>query len=417
MLRPRQLGVNGYEVYHLESSGISLSFSGGQIKSREYEVDNGYGVRVLRDQKVGFGYCERSAGLKKAISTARTISKFSPKSKFSFAEKSKYPKVNMYDKSVADMESRELKDILDQVRDTAEKYSSLSRVILSSEKESTSLENTRGLSGSYDRSELSLYAEVMDGNGSGFATHASNFMIDNPCEFGLKAAEMAKAMRHPKKPKTGKHDVIVTLETLSSLLDILLPSFSGDWERRKISKLCGKRGKKLFHKSFSLCDDGKHEGLATRPFDDEGVPSKKRSLVQDGVVRQFTYDKETAALAKKNSDGHCNRTHYSMPPVAGVSNLVVSPGKYSDLEDELKNCIIVHSAHGSHTANVTTGDFGLEVSIAFQKKGKKIIPVRGFMLVGNVFDLFNNIAGIEKKLEIYGSLISPRIAFKGLRVV
>ncbi|HID72759.1 TPA: TldD/PmbA family protein [Candidatus Micrarchaeota archaeon] len=343
--------------------------------------------------------------------------RFSPESKFSFAEKSKYPKLDTVDKKVAGMDAAELKAVLDQVRDGAEKYSPLSRVILSVEKEDTSLENTRGLECSSERTEMSAYAEVMDGNGSGFEQYASNSLIKDPVEMGASAAEMAKAMRHPGKPPPGEHTVVAEPETLSSLLDVLLPSFSGDWERRKISKLCGKRGKKMFSKSFSLADDGLHPGLGARPFDDEGVPSRKRPLVQKGVVKRFTYDRETAALAKKKTDGHCNRTHYSMPPVSGVSNLVVPPGTHTNLVDELKSCIVVHSAHGSHTANVTTGDFGLEVTIAFLKKGKKMLPVRGFMLVGNVFDLFNSIEAIEKKQETYGSLITPRIAFRGLRVV
>ncbi|MFH1393466.1 MAG: TldD/PmbA family protein [Candidatus Micrarchaeota archaeon] len=417
MLRPKTIGVDHYEVFHNSSKSLSMGFSGGQTKTREYEGDVGFGVRVLKGGKVGFGYCEKSSALKGAIRNAREISRFSPKTGFSFAEPAKCPAVKIIDSKVRDMGAQELKELLDQVRDGAEKFSPLSRVILSAETETISLENNKGLHSSFDRTELSGYVEVMDGNGSGFSQYGSNFMIENPVGMGLEAAEMAKSMRHPKKPPAGKHTVVVEPETLSSLLDILLPSFSGDWERRDISKLCGKKGKKMFSKSFTLVDDGTCPGLASRPLDDEGVPSRKRPLVQDGLIKRFVYDRETAALARKKADGHCNRTHYSMPPVAGVSNLIVAPGRYTNLVDELNGCIVVHSAHGSHTANVTTGDFGLEVTVAFMKKGRKMIPVRGFMLVGNVFDLFRDIEGIEKDQQTYGSLITPRIAFKGLRVV
>ncbi len=406
-----------HEVYHSESKSISLTFSGGQLKGREHQTDEGYGVRVLKDGKLGFGYCESGKDLKKALSNALFISRFSPETKFSFSEKQRYGKVRNFDRKVAGMSSKELKDVLDQVRDGAEKYSNLSRVSVSTEEERFSLENTLGLKGKYARTELGGYTEVMDGNGSGFAQFSSNFMVRDPTEVGARAAEMAKGMRHPEKMKPGKYTVITSLETLNSFLDILLPSFSGDWERRNISKLCSRKGEKLFAKSFTLEDNGMFEGLAARPFDDEGIPSKKRVLVKAGHFSRFVYDMETAALAKKKASGHCNRSHYSMPPVAGISNLIVGTGDYTDLEEELNNYLLVHSAHGSHTANVTTGDFGLEVSVAFYKKGKKTIPVRGFMLVGNVFDMFRSIKGIEKKRQSYGSLIAPRMAFKGLRVV
>ena len=77
----------------------------------------------------------------------------------------------------------------------------------------------------------------------------------------------------------------------------------------------------------------------------------------------------------------------------------------------------VHYAHGSHTANVTTGDIGLEVSAAFMVDKGERKPVKGFMLSGNVFDWFKEIEGLEKKQKTYGSLISPRIAFRDVHVV
>jgi PmbA protein len=160
-------------------------------------------------------------------------------------------------------------------------------------------------------------------------------------------------------------------------------------------------------------DNGLEEASERRPFDDEGIVSKKRELIDKGVVKNFIYDKEVAALAKVKKNGFCNRAHFSSSPGAGTSNVLIYPGKYSDLEQEIKDPLIVHSLHGSHTANTTTGDFGLEVNVAFHK-GK---PVRGFMLSANIFKLLKQKILLEKNAICYGNLIAPRIAFTNMQVI
>lgn len=417
MRTPTKAIADAYEIYHSSSTSKSLTFSGGELKTREDQSDTGYGIRIIKNKKIGFGYCESPEKINKTIKDASKLSRFSLATNFCFPKKSKFPLVNIYDKKIASISANELKSILDQIKDSAQKYSTLVRVNISSDKELISLKNTSGLNASYKYTNLSAYSEVMDGNGFGFSQYNSNHMIKDPVSMGQEAAEMAKLMRHPKKLSAGKYTVVFHPEAMASLLDILLPSFSGDWERKDISKLCGKRKTKVFSELFTLSDNGKAPTVGARPFDDEGIPSKKRLLIDKGVVKTFAYNLENAALVEKNYSGFCNRSHYSTHPVCGFSNIVISPGDYQNFEQELGKHLVIYSAHGSHTANLTTGDFGLEVNTAFLKKGKRSIPVRGFMLVGNVFDLFSNIYGIEKKQISYGSILVPNIAFKDVRVV
>ena len=73
--------------------------------------------------------------------------------------------------------------------------------------------------------------------------------------------------------------------------------------------------------------------------------------------------------------------------------------------------------HGSHTANATTGEFGLDVTVAFLVEKGKHTPVRGFMLSGNVFEMFANIEAVEKEVHVLGGLVVPRMAFNGLKIV
>lgn len=405
-----------HEVYHLRSESASLTFSGGELKVKEAGASAGYGVRALDGGKLGFAYCQRGDEVEKAVERAVRLSRFSMKSGFSFAPEKRSKKPAIFDPQLAAMDYGVLRGYVDEVRKAAESKGGKSRVMLSCVNSQVGIENTEGFSDAYAKTEFSIYTECMHGEGFGFAYATSNSapVPPSPGETGMKAAEMAKAMWNASKPAAGSYTVVLELEALDSILDILLPSFSGDWKRRKVTRL--KPGARLFSDKFTMCDDGLAEGTEARPFDDEGTPSIRRPLVDRGRVASFLFDRETAALARENASGACSREGYDGAPAIGQSNIVISAGDRKDFSG-LGRHLEIHSMHGSHTANATTGDFGLDVSVAFLVENGKRTPVRGFMLSGNVFDMFAGIEALEKEVRVLGGLVAPRIAFKGLKVV
>jgi PmbA protein len=314
------------------------------------------------------------------------------------------------------MDYGELRGYVEEARKAAESHGGKSRIMLSCMNSSLELENTAGFSGAYDKTEFSIYAECMHGEAFGFAYATSNHAPapSLPGETGLEAADMAKAMWNASKPEAGSYTVVLEPEALDSVLEILIPSFSGDWKRRKVTRL--RQGARPFSDRFTLCDDGLAQGTDARPFDDEGTPSVRRPLVDRGRIASFLFDRETAALAHEDRSGACSREGYDSAPAINHSNIVISAGDRKDFSD-LGRHLEIHSMHGSHTANATTGDFGLDVSVAFLVEKGRRVPVRGFMLSGNVFDMFADIEAIEKNVHILGGLVAPRMAFGGLKVV
>jgi len=372
-------------------------------------------VRVLKDKKLGFSYCEKKENLEKALESAEKTSRFSRKTGFTFAPEADYKKMNTYDRRIEYMEPGELKSILEQVRDGAERYSKNTKIVLSTETDRVELENTEGFTGKHTDSSLSIYAEVMDDGGFGYYSNAFTHLPGDYSGMGLHAAELARKMRKPAKPVAGEYDVIMETEVLEELIDIMIPSFLGDWKRRGISRLTDKQGKKFFDEKFSMYEDGTLETVSGRPFDEEGTPSGRIAVVEKGIVENFAYNRETAALEGVEKNGQCNRPGFSTPPATGFSNLEIGTGNVESLTDEYPDAINIYSLHGTHTANRTSGDFGVEVNAAFV--GKDETAVGGFMLTGNIFNLFKNIKGIEKRAKKSGGFISPRIAFEKLKVV
>jgi PmbA protein len=403
-----------HEIYSVRSESARLVFSGGELKVKESDSGTGFGVRILENGKLGFSYCQSEEKLHAAIGEARRLSGFSVKSGFSFTPKSPSRALDISDETLSNPDFEMLKNYVEDTRRAVESKGGKARIISSIESAEVKIENSAGFSGAYHKTVFSIYAECMHGDGFGHSYLTSHHPPPDLHEFGLKAAEMALSMQGAGKPDTGNYTIVMQPEALDSLLETLIPSFSGDWKRRGMTKLSV--GGRL-HESLTIGEDGiASEGINARPFDDEGTPSQRRFLVENGEVKSFLYDRETAALEGIDAGGSCSRQSYDSAPSIGASNLVISSGSWKDL-NELGRFIEVHDAHGSHTANLTSGDIGFEVSGAFLVEKGNRKPVKGFLLSGNVFDMFSNIEGIEQKQHVFGSLIAPRIAFRDVKVV
>ena len=405
--------MSEHEIYSYRSIAARLAYSGGELKVKESDSMQGYGVRSLRDGRLGFGFCQHEKDLKAALEDAASLSRFSAKSGFSFAPKSPFYLPDIAEPAFEEPDIETLKSYVEDTRSAIEGKGGKARVITSIESAEVRVENTSGLDSSYRKTVFSLYAESMTGDGFGYSYLSSHHPPSDLNELGSKAADMALAMQSAAKPESGLYTIIMEPEALESLMDAFLPSFSGDWKRRKITRMS--EGAKLYE-GLTISEDGLAPGIEARPFDDEGTPSQRRALVEGGVVKSFLYDRETASLEGVEGSGACARQSYDSQPAISPSNIVISPGTWKDL-NELERYIEVHYAHGSHTANLTTGDIGLEASAAFLVEKGKRKPIKGFLISGNVFDMFSKIEGMESEQKTYGSLISPRIAFKDVRIV
>jgi len=410
-----------HEAYHSETAFTTMTFSSGELKVKESGVSAGYGVRVLKGGRLGFSHCQGENDLAKALEKAGQLSRFSAKSGFCFAGKTRsgYPRPRAPDPKIDPTDYRSLREmVVDEAVEAAGRHGGMPRVVVSCELGTVQVSNSEGFRGTYGKSGFTSFIECMDGKGYGFAFSSTNSHPGSLRDAGLKAAEMAKEMRNARKPESGEYLVVMEPIVLSSMVDLLMPSFSGDWKRRGITKLDKAKGRRIFSEKLTLGDDGTADGTGARPFDDEGVPSMRRTMIEKGIVKDFLYDRETAALSGMGVEaaGACSRVSYDAVPGIGGSNTVISPGEWKDLED-LDRFMEVHSAHGSHTANTTTGEMGLEVSVAFLVQRGKRTPVRDFMLTGNLFDMFANIEAMEKEQKVCDDLVAPRIAFRGLKVV
>lgn len=284
--------------------------------------------------------------------------------------------------------------------------------------------NSRGLDIPYKRTHVCLCVQIFLLIENSFTwlykTKASSkkvYLNKEDIKKLLKKAELAKKV---VPIDSGEMNVIF----MPSVMPVLLRSFTmgvnGKLIQKGASPLKDKKNRKLIDKSVTIYDDPiLKEGVATRPFDGEGIASRRISIFKSGVLKNFLFDLQTAGLLGKKSTGSAVRG-YSELPRPGISNMVVSPGEWSvaDMVKDIKNGIIVHNVIGGGQSNLLAGDFSCNVSLGFRIQNGRIIGrVKNTMVAGNVYGAMRNIEGIGKRIESIGCFYTPAFYFKSLNVI
>jgi len=191
--------------------------------------------------------------------------------------------------------------------------------------------------------------------------------------------------------------------------------------------LAEKLEQQVLDERFTLVDDGRLD-FASRsaPYDDEGVPTTRKSLIEGGVVRQFLYDLKTAGLAGAQPTGNGFKSGlrgggFQRPPDVAPSTWLVPPGERSleEILSGLDEALLVEQVIGLGQGNVMAGEFSNNVSVGFLVRNGEIVGrVKNTMIAGNVYELLKDklLALGDEPVWVFGLLHVPAIAVDGVSV-
>lgn len=395
---------DGAEIFYEVNDIMYIIVEKNRIRKYVEKVSEGYGIRVLKDKRIGF---VSSNNLNKnLLDRVIKISKFSERSEFfEFPDKSSYKKVLTYDERFNyigfDVLERYMLDVINVAKNL---NVNISYAKIRIDKSFVKIINSNGVDLSRKESHIYLYVEAIYNNSSGFSMKESKFLDIDPIKVSYEACELAKSSSNPIYLDKKNVDVIFKPIALHEIFDeLFLYSFSAENVQRGRSFLKDKIGKRVFSKGLDIYEDPLlHNGIYSCGFDDEGVPTSKKYLVKDGIVNNFLYNVYTAKKEGKNSTGNGFRSSYSSLPNIYPTNIVL---EYKDKGIDYSNSLVVYGLMGIHTSNPVTGDFCVEVRNAFYE-GR---PVKKLLLYGNIFDMLRNIESVSKYSEQYGFLITPEI--------
>jgi PmbA protein len=178
-------------------------------------------------------------------------------------------------------------------------------------------------------------------------------------------------------------------------------------------------GEALFAPLLRIRDDGTlAEGMATSPFDGEGVASRNNHLVENGVLLGFLYDSYCGRKDGCSSTGNAARGGVKGLPHMGVTNFFIENGPTPaiDLLRGIAAGVLLTDVIGMHTANPISGDFSVGASGFLIENGKAVRPIKGIAISGNILDIFKAVDGVGNDLRFYGSVGSPSLLIKEMDV-
>lgn len=285
--------------------------------------------------------------------------------------------------------------------------------------------STEGVDGSY-RSNLCYayaYSLVQDGNDSTMAIATGLGKIPselNTAKVGAHAAELAVKRLGAVQPKSGNYPVVLSEEAARTLFELSSHFFSAKSIFEKTSPLKTKIGDMGFSKELTVFDDPFYKNsMGARPFDSEGVPSQKTTVIGNGTLTNIL---SNSVYAKRMNIAHTANAMRgpSSDLSIGWSNLVVQPGTktLSQLLDNDSDLIYVTELKGGHAGfNGVSGHFSLECLGEHWKNGKLISPLKMFVLSGNMLDVLRDIEGVGSEAEVVAeTVISPALRVKSMSI-
>jgi PmbA protein len=283
--------------------------------------------------------------------------------------------------------------------------------------------STLGFRGDYRDSGVSLSAvPVAAQNGSmqrdyWYSAQRKLARLDRPESIGRTAAHRVLRRLNARRVSTCEVPVIFDPETAGGLLRHLAAAVSGYALYKGTSFLIDKLGQRIAPEFVSIVDDGTiPSALGSKPFDGEGLKTRRTVVVDRGVLSSYLFDTYSARKRQRQSTGNAARSVGSPPHVA-PTNLILQPGTTSPEEiiKSVKSGLYVTELIG-FGVNPVTGDYSRGAVGQWIENGELAYAVEEITIAGNLLRMYEGIEAIGNDLELRHSIAAPTIKLARMTV-
>jgi len=430
-----------WEVFIQHSKRTALHVRGHQREASIRQENTGYGIRVIIPRTdgagVGFACCNSEDAVEATARRAYDLAKQNRSPFFELPSTKKLPTVMTVDMKIKNNRDKVAKDyaeaalsLISDEKDISLTFGKVRTCVVENR-----ILNSRGIS--YESTSTQLYVEMTLKVGSG--NNATEFW---PTRHACRVADLApdkvipewltiaKSSLKRQPPKTRRTTVILA-PTL--VCDTFLPTVgfhaSAEAVKRDLSRF--KEGDKIASDQLTIIDDGLYPyGLRTSPFDDEGQPQQKTTILEKGFFRRYIYDQLHAQTMGSNPTGNGLRAgfgadtdeRYQIPPENSTTNMFIKPGNENleELIRETKDGLMIYHPAWLNPDEITT-QFGAEIRNAQEiKNGELGQGVVGGTFSGTALDLLQRISGISDNSEVVSGYslgcVAPYIRFDGVQI-
>lgn len=416
---------DAYEIYIEESKSIELDSRKEELNFAKEEIDCGVGIRVIKDNKVGFAFTSDMNKIEEAAMQSIENTKLNKVDEnYAFAEVEKVPEIKkVYDKKFNDLSLDESIEFLKNTIDTTiDQGCDITGSGFSASEGRSLIINSNGVSIEDEGTGFGIGLSVTiqkDGQiATAYNSQSSRFFDLDGEKLAIEVCNLAKSSLDTKPIDTNDYDVVLDYYATTGLLQTFISAFNGENVMRGRSILKDKMRMEIANPNLTIVDNPLLEnGMCTSKCDGEGSVSEKTELVKDGVLNSFIYDIYTANKQGVKTTSNGLRGSYLTTPMISPTNVEFKFDEMKDLS-EIDKGVLTTSVLGAHTANPISGDFSVEASNAFKiENGELTDPINKAMISGNIFEIMKKVEGLKSEIKQYGQFIIPKLLVHDLRVV
>jgi PmbA protein len=233
--------------------------------------------------------------------------------------------------------------------------------------------------------------------------------LDAPEAVGRVAAARALRRLGARKVRTTEVPVVFDTETAASLVRTIAGAAAGPSLYRRASFLCDRLGARIAAPAVTIVDDGTLPGaLGSRPFDGEGLPTRRTVVVREGVLESYLLDSYSARKLGRTSTHHAARDGSGITVVP--TNLMLLPGRATpeELIGSVPSGLYVTELIG-FGVNGVTGDYSRGAAGLWIENGRLAYPVEEITIAGNLLDMLMAIDGVGNDLVLRDRTASPTV--------
>jgi PmbA protein len=406
----KSLGASSAEAELSLSVGQNVSVRLNEVENIEYNRDKGMSVTVYFGQQKGHASSSdlSQQAIKDTVSAACNIAKYTAKDEFcGLAD------AHLMAKDILDLDLYHPWDIsVDEAIAIAKECEAaalnVDTRITNSEGASVSTgegyfaySNSHGFTGGYSSSRHGVSCSVIAESGDSmqrdywYSTARTAADLESAADIGKKAGERTVRRLNSQKIKTCQVPVLFEAPLASGLISSLVSAISGGNLYRKSSFLLDSLGKQIASPLLNIYEEPHlKKGLASSPFDSEGVATKPRQLVKNGVLQGYVLGSYSARKLGMQTTGNAGGNH----------NLIVKPSTldFTGLLEQMGTGLLVTELLGSGI-NMVTGDYSRGAAGFWVENGVIIYPVEEITIAGNMADMLKTIVAISNDVLIQGS--------------
>lgn len=423
----REAGITAAEIYLSSGDSFRAMCQQGQVNNYTVNSTRGLSLRGLYQGKMGYAATEAFddeavAQLVRGVKESAALIEDEDVQEI-YPGDAEYPALNQYNPALDQVpEARKLQFVLDLEKCAKEKDPRIVQLtydMLSTTSGQTRIANSYGLNLSFRDNLAVAVASALAKEGDRVST-GTGFAISRDFEalsvekIAGEAVEEALFMLHAAPVPSGTYRAIIHSRCMPDLLGVFSDVFSAENAQKGMSLLAGKEGEVIAAPCVTLMDDPLLPGgLASRPFDAEGVAARSKAVIENGRLTTLLHNLKTARKAGVKTTGNAAKGGYAGTVEVAPSNFYLKPGEKSleQLTAEMGEGLVITDVSGLHAgANAISGDFSLIAQGYTVKNGRKDQPVERITVAGNFYQLLKNIRAVGSDLCFPGSSMgSPSV--------